>query len=334
MGTCSNYVTYKLFLEDGFKRVDTSDAAVLSKPITTCERINACLGAVGSLLSGFQDDASEYLQQAMQGKVIVRLNPQALLNPEALLISQILLNPQALKELTENEGVPEHYQKFAYSLKHGTSSLYYHHFKVHGISATYPKPLEELILAIFALWEAHKKEIPMTGYFLSFKFRYMKARSKRAEIAMSFSNQEKITSEYTIGARQLGGEMMREIRHFIRHTKEDFCVNNPRERTTYLQMTALDHLFKQMPPMILEVSEKAFEGHTRDHHYEYVLRNPVKPQDINFIILKKTPEVLQEQPINFTFAEKKIQNEFIAKLIPELGLETFVKLRKINPYIP
>jgi hypothetical protein len=313
----------------------------------------------------------------------------------------IRLEPQVLMELTTQEEIakatPVPRKIFKNPLRHGTSSLYYNHFKVHGISATYPKALEEITLAICKLWEEHQKEtLRMTDYFLDFKSRYMQARSKEQKIAMSFSNREEITQEYTTGARGNGGEMMREVRTFLRETSENFCEDKPEKRKIYLQIKALDRLFRSMPPMILEVSDEVFGYNCQNLNYEYKLTSPVKADDINFIILDSPTaqnlaepcklefdvnkivsldelislqidanghsylpqyqdsffeivyhyqgsqtirsvtrkKITEEMRKGKEFAEKRIQNDFIAKLINELGLVTFIKAKKINPYFP
>lgn len=145
----------------------------------------------------------------------------------------------------------QHIQSF--KICHGTSSLYYKHFKEKGISASYPEALENLIAKVRKLWRDHEHEfIPRTDYFRMFEYRYDKARQK-GEVTLSFSANEWVTKEFTTGARR-GGEWIRELRNFLSEASTKKEVFSVEEQKTLLETEALMDLILSAPPMQVKVA--------------------------------------------------------------------------------
>lgn len=141
----------------------------------------------------------------------------------------------------------------SFKISHGTTVLYRAHFKKHGISATYPAALEQMIQKIRTVWKNHEHDImKRTNYFKLFEGRYDQARNKQ-EIATSFSAQQSITVEYTTGARR-GGEWIREIGYFLREAANKSNVLSPDEQETLLQAQALVDVMNTLPPMIVKIN--------------------------------------------------------------------------------
>ncbi len=161
------------------------------------------------------------------------------------------------KRLQANQGIQQIEQFWqqdinAFALSHGTTSLYAAHFKRHGISATYPAELHEIIAKVIRLWSAHENRVPKTGYFRLFKQRYDASMAQK-RVAFSFSADPEITEEYTTGARGHGGEWMREIRNFLRDVLEHKHLFTHEEQETLSQMRALSEVLRLVPPMIVEI---------------------------------------------------------------------------------
>ena len=139
-----------------------------------------------------------------------------------------------------------------FKISHGTTSLYYNHFKQHGISATYPLALEGIIEKIRHIWRMHEDDIvPRTGYFTNFEERYDQARL-RGEIRFSFSADESITEEYTTGARQ-GGEWIREVKYFLASASRKNNVISNYRLEDLLETEALIDVMSQIPAMIVSI---------------------------------------------------------------------------------
>lgn len=145
----------------------------------------------------------------------------------------------------------EHVHSF--KIHHGTSSLYYDHFKTHGISPTYPLLLEKIIPKILFLWGNHEHDIAEKSYyFRNFERRYEAAHQAPPEIACFFSAQPIITREHTVGYNQ-GGEWVRELKFFL-----DKASNQAKlltEDENKIRKEALDfvNLITQSPPMVISL---------------------------------------------------------------------------------
>jgi hypothetical protein len=162
---------------------------------------------------------------------------------------------RAIAEKKSTKELRSFWQEHIFPIKlcHGTTSLYYTHFKKFGISATYPAPLENIVAKIRNVWTKHEHDIcRKTGYFRDFEKRYDKARSKK-EIAVSFSADPSITQEYTTGARH-GGEWIREIRQFLYQASEKKALLSSEEQKTVKEMQSLVDLMGEVFPMIVKIS--------------------------------------------------------------------------------
>lgn len=142
---------------------------------------------------------------------------------------------------------------YSFKINHGTTSLYYQHFKKNGISTCYPQALENLILKIRKVWADYEIEItPRTRYFKDFEFRYDQARQNNI-VTVSFSAQSSITQEFTTGARH-GGEWMRELRHFLREASTKNHVLSTEEQQTLLEAQSLIEIMNSVSPMIVKIN--------------------------------------------------------------------------------
>lgn len=140
----------------------------------------------------------------------------------------------------------------SFALNHGTTALYYRHFQEHGISSSYPPALEEIIEKIRSVWKNHETDIcPCSQYFEWFEERYDEAFQNK-KIAVSFSAQQMITSEFTTGARR-GGEWIREVRHFLREAYPKLGCLSAEEKQTVLKMEALVDVIDTVSPMVVTI---------------------------------------------------------------------------------
>jgi hypothetical protein len=210
-------------------------------------------------------------------------------------------------------------------LLHGTSSIYEAHFKKHGISATYPPALENLIQRVRSAWDAHSNIHPKTEYWLWFLQRYDNAKQHQ-KIEINFSSSPSITQEYTLGARR-GGEWIRELRGFLRAAKEHPAVFTAEEKETLLEAEEFIQILDSVPPMAIAIktpvkyiftfgSLDAFQTYIKQtfpnwsnpqklqtylkmniegrvaqtansHHYSDLIGFPIPPQNLTFEILQE-----------------------------------------------
>lgn len=146
----------------------------------------------------------------------------------------------------------EHVQTF--KIKHGTSSIYLQHFKKHGISHHYPPQLSDLVKKVRDIWTEHEKSvIEKSGYFRMFEQRYDNAHEKE-EIAVSFSANPSITSEFTKGERGGGGEWIRELRRFVRYSEQNSKVFSEDQKKTLVKVKTFMHLMRVLPPMAIAIN--------------------------------------------------------------------------------
>lgn len=142
---------------------------------------------------------------------------------------------------------------YSFKINHGTTSLYYQHFKNHGISTHYPQALENLITKIRKVWADHEIAItPRTRYFKDFEFRYDQARQNNT-VTVSFSADSSITQQFTTGARH-GGEWIRELRHFLREASIKSYLLSTEEQQTLLEAQSLIEIMSSVSPMIVKIN--------------------------------------------------------------------------------
>lgn len=223
-------------------------------------------------------------------------------------------------------------------LRHGTHSIYLHHFKTHGISATYPQPLRELIAKIDRIWQRHRDHtLGRTEYFLGCVQRMREAHEQQ-EIHVSFSMDPSVAQEFTTGARH-GGEWARECRTFLQRAHGSWNMFDPEEQETLKKLEALLSLMNALPPMIISIAAEpryttfeAFQSDVQEqcpewhdsvqleahlasirekldcsNKYEKPVRDPIAPERLEFEILEREPMRVFRGPF-LAIGETKLLN--------------------------
>jgi hypothetical protein len=140
----------------------------------------------------------------------------------------------------------------SFKISHGTNSLYLSHFRQHGIGATYPPALEGMIARIRDVWGRHQLDVaPKTQYFCDFERRYDLAHQTK-RVAFSFSANERITQEFTLGARQ-GGEWIRELRRFVIDARNNRQKLTDDEWGVILEVRTFIQVLDALPALIVRV---------------------------------------------------------------------------------
>ncbi|MBP7074540.1 MAG: hypothetical protein KBA81_04055 [Rhabdochlamydiaceae bacterium] len=140
----------------------------------------------------------------------------------------------------------------SFEVCHGTTSLYYNHFKEQGLSASYPKPLVDLVAKIRILWNSHQDIKPMTGYFQWFLNRFDRAQAENA-VEYSFSANQQVQHEFTTGSRH-GGEWMRELRSFIAKALGQEHLFSQDEKLVLKEAQALIDVVSELPVMKVKIN--------------------------------------------------------------------------------
>ncbi len=140
----------------------------------------------------------------------------------------------------------------SFELCHGTTSLYYNHFKEHGLNASYPAPLVDLVAKIRTLWMNHQNIKPLTAYFTWFLDRFARAQAENA-IEFSFSANIAVQNEYTTGSRH-GGEWLRELRSFVARGLGHGQLFSADEKLVLKEAQALIDVISELPVMKVKIN--------------------------------------------------------------------------------
>lgn len=169
-----------------------------------------------------------------------------------------ILSPRELEENKESVQIitefwKEHVDTF--HLNHGTSALYFHHFKKYGLSSTYPPQLESAILRIRTVWNNHQDVMAKTNYWCGFEKRYEESRLYK-DTTVSFSISR--THEYTHGERRYGGEWIKELKEFLKRASEQLNKFSDSEKEILLDTEALIQAMGSLPAMIVKLKPRHF----------------------------------------------------------------------------
>lgn len=140
----------------------------------------------------------------------------------------------------------------SFEVCHGTTSLYYNHFKEHGLNASYPAPLVDLVAKIRTLWMNHQNIKPLTAYFTWFLDRFDRAQAENA-IEFSFSANIAVQNEYTTGSRH-GGEWLRELRSFVARGLGHGQLFSSDEKLVLREAQALIDVISELPVMKVKIN--------------------------------------------------------------------------------
>jgi len=140
----------------------------------------------------------------------------------------------------------------SFEVCHGTTSLYYNHFKEQGLNASYPQPLVDLIEKVRTLWKNHQDIKPVSGYFLWFLNRFDNAQASNT-VEFSFSANQQVQQQFTTGSRH-GGEWMRELRGFVVKALAREHLFSPDEKLVLKEAQALIDVVSELPVMKVKIN--------------------------------------------------------------------------------